>query len=211
MGGRADLAAALKADRDDAPAEVLAQAPQRVVRALMWCGPDKRVISAWRWTETGDVEPDGVIVSGTDLSATTIFQARPDAADASGVGQIGGQTVQSHPVMSVRIMEGMAFLDQEIPAVRYHHERFDGGGYPEGLCGSAIPLPARILSVADAFDAMTSTRVYRGGKSVTEAVAELRRGAGAQFDPTVVQAFLDALEAEGITDEQLQAAPADSA
>jgi len=115
------------------------------------------------------------------------------------------QIVQSHPVMSVRIMEGMAFLDQEIPTVRYHHERFDGGGYPEGICGSAIPLPARILAVADAFDAMTSSRVYRGGKTVAEAVDELRRGSGTQFDPTVVEAFLAAVEAEGVTDEQLQA------
>jgi diguanylate cyclase (GGDEF)-like protein len=119
--------------------------------------------------------------------------------------------VRSHPVMSVRIMEGMAFLDQEIPAVRYHHERFDGGGYPEGLCGSAIPLPARILAVADAFDAMTSTRVYRDGKSVAHAMEELRRGSGAQFDPTVVQAFLDAIEAEEVTDESLHGAPSPSA
>ncbi|OPX24353.1 MAG: hypothetical protein B1H04_02280 [Planctomycetales bacterium 4484_123] len=111
--------------------------------------------------------------------------------------------VRQHPVMSVRIMEGMAFLDQEIPAVRYHHERYDGSGYPEGLSGSSIPLAARILSVADAFDAMTSSRVYRGGKSVAEALEELRRGRGTQFDPAVVDAFLAAIEAEGIDDEHL--------
>jgi len=123
-----------------------------------------------------------------------------------GLDENEWRLVQTHPVMSVRIMEGMAFLDQEIPTVRHHHERFDGGGYPEGICGSAIPLPARILAVADAFDAMTSTRVYRGGRSVAEAVEELRRGSGTQFDPTVVQAFLAAVEAQGVTDEQIHPA-----
>ena len=121
--------------------------------------------------------------------------------------------VRQHPVMSVRIMEGMAFLDQEIPAVRYHHERYDGTGYPDGLSGSAIPLAARILAVADAFDAMTSSRVYRGGKSVAEALEELRRGRGSQFDPAVVDAFLATVEAEGLDDEHLaeMAAPSASA
>ncbi|KPK82766.1 MAG: hypothetical protein AMJ81_09320 [Phycisphaerae bacterium SM23_33] len=116
------------------------------------------------------------------------------------------ELVKRHPVMSVRIMEGMAFLDQEIPAVRYHHERYDGKGYPEALVGSAIPLSARILAVADAFDAMTSSRVYRGGMMVEVALEELRRGSGAQFDPAVVEAFLEVARNENITDETLEGA-----
>ncbi|KKM68775.1 hypothetical protein LCGC14_1457480, partial [marine sediment metagenome] len=112
--------------------------------------------------------------------------------------------VQTHPVMSVRIMEGMAFLDQEIPAVRYHHEWYDGRGYPEGAVATAIPLSARILAVADAFDAMTSTRVYRGGRSIENAVAELRAGKDTQFDPAVVDAFLAVLAAGKIDEQILQ-------
>ncbi len=99
--------------------------------------------------------------------------------------------VQQHPIMSVKIMEGMQFLDQELPTVRHHHERFDGTGYPDGTAGPRIPLGARILSVADAFDAMTSTRTFRAGRSIEEALEELRRGKGTHFDPGVVDAFLE--------------------
>lgn len=102
------------------------------------------------------------------------------------------QLMRRHPLMSVRIMEGMAFLEQEIPTVRYHHERFDGKGYPEGIAAAAIPLTARILTVADAFDAMTSPRTFRDAKSRTEALEELKRDAGTQFDPAVVDAFIAA-------------------
>ncbi|MFB3890816.1 MAG: diguanylate cyclase [Phycisphaerae bacterium] len=98
--------------------------------------------------------------------------------------------VRRHTLLSVQVMEGMEFLEQEIPAVRYHHERFDGKGYPEGISGAAIPLTARILAVADAFDAMTSSRTYRPAKNRQEACAEIEKGAGAQFDPSVVEAFL---------------------
>ena len=98
--------------------------------------------------------------------------------------------MQKHPLYSVRIMEGMEFLEQEIPAVRYHHERYDGQGYPEGLTGAAIPLTARILAVADIFDAMTSFRTFRDAKSCQDALAELQRVAGSQLDPVVVETFV---------------------
>lgn len=98
-------------------------------------------------------------------------------------------SVRRHPLLSVRIMEGMEFLEQEIPAVRYHHERFDGQGYPEGLLGPAIPLTARILAVADSFDAMTSSRCHRDAKSFAEALQEIRSQAGTHFDPVVVDAL----------------------
>ena len=98
--------------------------------------------------------------------------------------------MRRHPLLSVRMMERMEFLEQEIPAVRYHHERFDGKGYPEGISGAAIPLTARILSVADAFDAMTSPRTYRTAKTVAEAIGEIARASGTQFDPTVISAFM---------------------
>jgi putative nucleotidyltransferase with HDIG domain len=116
------------------------------------------------------------------------------------------QLVRRHPIMSVRIMEGMEFLDQEIPAVRYHHERFDGGGYPEGLAGSSIPLGARILAVADSFDAMVSSRVYREGMGVEAALEEIRAHSGTQFDPAVVEAFFQAVQEEKINDQTVAAA-----
>lgn len=105
--------------------------------------------------------------------------------------------MRRHPLLSVRIMERMEFLEQEIPAVRYHHERYDGKGYPEGIVGPAIPLTARILAVADAFDAMTSPRAFRTARSVSEAVGEIRGGSGTQFDPAVVQAFMGVVDRLG--------------
>ena len=100
------------------------------------------------------------------------------------------QAMRRHPLLSVRIMEGMEFLEQEIPTVRYHHERFDGKGYPEGLAGAAIPLTARVLAVADAFDAMTSPRTFRAAKSISEALEELRQGSRTQFDPAVIESIV---------------------
>jgi len=97
--------------------------------------------------------------------------------------------VQRHPLLSVRAMEGMHFLEQEIPAVRYHHERYDGSGYPEGLAGPEIPLSARVLAIADALDAMTSPRSYQRTRSFDEAIEELKAQAGKQFDPSVVAAL----------------------
>ncbi len=100
------------------------------------------------------------------------------------------QNMRRHPLLSVRIMEGMEFLEQEIPAVRYHHERFDGRGYPEGISGAAIPLTARILAVADCFDAITTERTYRPAKPREQALEEMKHMSGLQFDPVVVDAFL---------------------
>jgi HD-GYP domain-containing protein (c-di-GMP phosphodiesterase class II) len=107
------------------------------------------------------------------------------------------RVMRRHPLLSVRIMERMEFLEQEIPAVRYHHERFDGLGYPEGIAGASIPLTARILAVADAFDAMTSPRTFRDAKSCAEALGELRAGGGTQFDPTVINAFVNLADRMG--------------
>jgi HD-GYP domain-containing protein (c-di-GMP phosphodiesterase class II) len=78
--------------------------------------------------------------------------------------------------------------------IRHHHERYAGDGYPDALKGEEIPLEARIISVADAFDAITSERPYRGAMSLAEAKAELRRVSGSQLDPAIVDAFLHVLE-----------------
>jgi len=127
--------------------------------------------------------------------------------------------MRRHPLLSVRIMERMEFLDQEIPAVRYHHERYDGKGYPEGIAGASIPLTARILAVADAFDAITSPRTFRNAKGCAEAIGEIRLGSGTQFDPTVVGAFMavadrlgeELLHVPGLGEESFAPQPDDRA
>jgi HD-GYP domain-containing protein (c-di-GMP phosphodiesterase class II) len=98
--------------------------------------------------------------------------------------------LQEHPTKGRLILHDVAFLKKAIPCVLHHHERFDGLGYPEHLAGRDIPLPGRIIAVADAFDAMTSNRPYRKRMQVSSALAELKQGAGRQFDPDVVRAFL---------------------
>jgi putative two-component system response regulator len=105
--------------------------------------------------------------------------------------------VMTHPIVGWRILSAMVVDQPEIlNIVRHHHERIDGDGLPDGLMGMNIPLEARIVSVADSFDAMTSGRRYRddGGKLLTEAIAELLRCADTQFDPECVNAFIRAIQ-----------------
>lgn len=102
-------------------------------------------------------------------------------------------TIQSHPLFGDQILGPIQFLHDVQEVVRHHHERYDGGGYPDGLTADEIPLSARIVCVADAFDAMTSDRPYRAALSREHAVEELERERGRQFDPAVVDAFLGLL------------------
>ncbi|GAB4262504.1 MAG: response regulator [Deferrisomatales bacterium] len=104
--------------------------------------------------------------------------------------------IQSHPRVGRRILEPISFLRDVVDIVYAHHERWDGRGYPEGTGGDEIPLGARLMAVADTYDAMTSDRPYRPGRPHGEAVAELRRCAGSQFDPHCVEAFLEAHRSE---------------
>jgi len=98
--------------------------------------------------------------------------------------------MREHPRIGYEMLKGLRFLQPSLPGVLYHHERWDGAGYPTGLTGKAIPLPVRILAVADVFDALTSDRPYREGLSFEAATAAIRIEAGLQFDPDVVTAFL---------------------
>lgn len=99
-------------------------------------------------------------------------------------------SIQQHPSLGNNILKRAPHLDQIIPAVLSHHERWDGAGYPNGLTGEQIPMMARIMAVADAFDAMTSDRPYRKAMTVEAALVELRVGAGKQFDPDLVEVFI---------------------
>jgi response regulator RpfG family c-di-GMP phosphodiesterase len=102
--------------------------------------------------------------------------------------------MRQHTVLGERILSAAPALRPVATIVRATHERWDGSGYPDGLRGEAIPLAARIVAVCDAFDAMTTDRCYRPAHSLEVAREELRRAAGAQFDPQVVEAFLIELE-----------------
>ncbi|HLH26709.1 MAG TPA: HD domain-containing phosphohydrolase [Chloroflexota bacterium] len=103
--------------------------------------------------------------------------------------------MQRHPELGAHMLRDVPFLQASLSCVLYHHERFDGAGYPHRLAGTAIPLEARIVSVADTFDAMTSDRPYRKGLPASVALEEIARCAGSQFDPLVVRAFLRVVEA----------------
>ena len=101
------------------------------------------------------------------------------------------EEVRLHTVIGDNIMKPLNFFEKEKPLIRNHHERFDGSGYPDGLAGEGIPLIVRVLAVADAYDAMTSSRPYRKARSHKYATEEIRSGSGSQFDGEVVQAFLN--------------------
>jgi len=100
------------------------------------------------------------------------------------------EIVRSHPVVGDKILKPLRFLSCEAKAVRHHHERYDGKGYPDGIQGEAIPLIARVVTVADAFDAMTSDRPYRAKRPIAAAIDEISRGARTQFDPVIAEAFV---------------------
>lgn len=102
--------------------------------------------------------------------------------------------LRRHPIIGSNILKDLAVLSNSVDAVRYHHEHYDGSGYPDGLVGEEIPIIARIIAVCDAFDAMTSERRYREAKTREEAAEEIRRHAGTQFDPAVAKAFLNLIE-----------------
>jgi HD-GYP domain-containing protein (c-di-GMP phosphodiesterase class II) len=97
--------------------------------------------------------------------------------------------MQSHAEEGARIIDRLGFLGDAVPAIRHHHERFDGTGYPDRLKGEEIPLGARIIHVADALDSMLTTRIYRAARPASEALDELRRAAGTQFCPRCVGAL----------------------
>jgi len=144
------------------------------------------------------------IAAALDLPAADVTRVR-QAGVLHDVGKIGVpdaillkpdrltgaeyDIIKQHPEIGERILQGLPFLREILPAVRHHHERWDGGGYPDGLAGAAIPADAAILAVADSFDAMTSSRTYRPGLPVGEALRRVREGAGTQYDPRVVAAF----------------------
>ena len=119
--------------------------------------------------------PDDILGKGSQLSADE------------------WKLMKKHPIVSARILDPVSISPVIKAAIRHHHERYDGKGYPYGLAGDSIPFAARILAVADSYEAMTSDRPYRKALSDEQAVAELLRCAGTQFDPDIVHAFMNSL------------------
>jgi len=104
------------------------------------------------------------------------------------------RVMRTHPLIGYQMVSGIPFLKSAAEIVRYHHEMFDGSGYPEGLKADQIPLPARVFSIVDAFDAMTTDRPYRAALPLEYAAEEIDRMGGTQFDPDVAQVFVPLCE-----------------
>jgi HD-GYP domain-containing protein (c-di-GMP phosphodiesterase class II) len=99
--------------------------------------------------------------------------------------------IRTHPERGVQIIAPLDFLKGALPIVRHHHECFDGSGYPDGLKGDAIPLGARIVAIADTYDAITSSRAYRRARGQDAALSEIARCSGTQFDPDLASLFIE--------------------
>ena len=126
---------------------------------------------------------------------------KPGALEQHEVDQ-----VRRHPEIGWTILKDIPNFDDILPGVTQHHERWDGKGYPEGLSGEDIPLCARLIALADAFDAMCSTRTYRTAMDRAKVLEIIRANAGAQFDPALVETFLalDFSEWEALADTHRQ-------
>jgi diguanylate cyclase (GGDEF)-like protein/putative nucleotidyltransferase with HDIG domain len=105
--------------------------------------------------------------------------------------------IEQHPLIGVRILEKMSFLDREVAIIRHHHEKWNGQGYPDRLTRTAIPLGARIIAVADTFDALTATRAYHAARTIADALGMLKDSAGYELDPEVVNAMAAWLQSVG--------------
>ena len=107
-------------------------------------------------------------------------------------------SIKTHPVVGARMIQGIHYLEPARPYILHHHERYDGRGYPDRLEGERIPPEGRLTAIADAFDAMTSNRVYRSGMGQERALEEIQNGAGKQFDPAMAEVFVRAMRSGGI-------------
>ena len=133
----------------------------------------------------------GYIVGGVGLANGT-------AIKGAILHILNDAVMTEHPLLGIEILGHIKQLKTIIPGIKHHHEQYDGSGYPDGLKGEEIPLIARIIAVADTFDAMITDRPYQKGMSRDEAVAEITGNAGTQFDAQVLEAFTQALENDDI-------------
>ncbi|MGH3130293.1 MAG: HD-GYP domain-containing protein [Gaiellaceae bacterium] len=140
----------------------------------------------WDTPKLADLRIGGHLHDVGKLAVPAWILSKPGPLDPGELAR-----VRTHPVVGARLIEGSHLAEAALPYVLHHHERWDGRGYPARLTGAEIPVEARLLAVADAFDAMTSYRPYRARVSPSLALHELDRCAGTQFDPELVGAFLE--------------------
>jgi HD-GYP domain-containing protein (c-di-GMP phosphodiesterase class II) len=157
-----------------------------------------------RWTDHAIDE----LRLGAALHDVGKVNVRPDVLGKPGrLDDAELAEVRAHPVEGAWLIAGVPSLAAALPYVLFHHERWDGTGYPTRRAGIEIPLEGRLLAVADAFDAMTSARPYCDAKALDGAVAEVERCAGSQFDPAIARTFVDAYVAgEIVASEPLSVA-----
>ena len=149
---------------------------------------------SWAWTRTArrNVEFGALLHDVGKIAVPKEIINKPGKLD-----EREWEIIKTHTIEGQRMLERVGGFMREVgEIVRSSHERWDGGGYPDGLRGAEIPLEARIVSACDAFNAMTTTRSYRRAMSLSEALAELTRGAGTQFDPRVVDALVALMRRE---------------
>jgi len=166
---------------------------EAIAREIGWA--EERMTELWLGCILHDIGKIGV--------PDTILQ-KPGPLTAAEYEQM-----KSHTVLGARMVEAIPYLAPAIPYILYHHEKYDGSGYPAGLEAADIPEEARLLAVVDTFDAIISDRPYRRGRSVAVALAEIQACAGTQFDPAIVAAFLRAWS-KGAIDRSLLADPRNS-
>jgi HD-GYP domain-containing protein (c-di-GMP phosphodiesterase class II) len=174
----ADLASALAA-RDPATAAHCARVTFLSRRLAAWLGWDEKKLRAL------DVGAPLHDIGKVTISQTLLRKRGPLLPQELA-------EIRTHPAAGAKLISPIGPARDGLPYVLYHHEHWDGGGYPTGRRGTQIPEGARLLAVADAFDAMTSTRPYRRALPVMRSLGEIERCAGSQFDPTFAHAFLDA-------------------
>jgi HD-GYP domain-containing protein (c-di-GMP phosphodiesterase class II) len=139
----------------------------------------------WEPAKLREVEMAGLLHDIGKIGVSDAILLKPAPLEPSEF-----EVMKGHPDIGAEIVSHLSFLSFCLPYVRYHQEKYDGSGYPEGLAGEAIPIEGRLLAVADTFDAMTTQRPYRNGLAPEIAIQELQRCAGKQFDPGMVAAFV---------------------
>ncbi len=177
----ADLASALAA-RDPATAAHCTRVTFLAVRLAAWVGWDEEGL---RTLQVGAPLHD----IGKITNSETILRKR------GPLHRRELAEIRTHPAAGAKLISPVGPARDALPYVLYHHERWEGAGYPTGRRGTQIPEGARLLAIADAFDAMTSTRPYRRAMRTSHALDEIERCAGTQFDPSLASAFLAAWDA----------------